>query len=150
MDRRRLLAELLAWPAWMTAVAKANLFATARAQPDPERSNEAVESIARIRLVPSGPVISRGPGDVIENLDIDARFGNGITVLHRHVAVRNCRVRHGEGHGVHAMDAGGLVLQDLEIDHVGAPPSGVGKSHDRNNVHLEGCPNSSITRLMAW
>src|SRR5689334_13306490 len=128
MDRRRLLAELLALPPWITAAAKTNLFAAAPAQPNPERSNGAVGSIARIRLVPSGPVISRGPGDVIENLDIDARFGNGITVLHRHVTVRNCRVRHGQGHGVHATDADGLVLEDLEINHVGAPPSGVGPS----------------------
>lgn len=63
--------------------------------------------------------------------------------------MRNCHIRYAGGHGVYATHATGLVLQDLEIDHVGAPHSGVGPSQDRNNVNLENCPNTMITRVKA-
>ena len=102
-----------------------------------------------IPLAPSGRVTSRGDEQVIENLDIDARSGNAVTVLHRRVTIRNCRIRHAGGHGVHALNAAGLMLRDLEIDHVGAPPSGVGPSANRNNVNIESCPGTIITRVKA-
>jgi hypothetical protein len=100
-------------------------------------------------LVPSGPVVSRADGEIIENLDIDAPFGDGIWVSHPRVTVRNCRIRHAGGHGVYATDAAGLVLRQLEIDHVGAPQSGAGSSPNRNNVHLEHCPDTTMTRVRA-
>src|SRR5712672_3220146 len=126
MDRRRLLASLLALPASSVVVAETRLFMPTWAQHGLDDLNGSVGRAAMIPLVPSGPVTSRADGEIIENLDVDARFGDGITVVHRRVTVRNCRIRHAGGHGVHATNAAELVLQHLEIDHVGAPGSGAG------------------------
>ncbi|TIL85946.1 MAG: hemolysin, partial [Mesorhizobium sp.] len=40
-------------------------------------------------------------------------------------------------------------MQDLEIDHVGVPPSGTGPSQNRNNIELESCPDAIIIRVKA-
>jgi hypothetical protein len=50
---------------------------------------------------------------------------------------------------VHAKYAAGLVLQALEIDHVGAPASGIGPNQYCNNVNLEHCPGAIVTRVKA-
>jgi hypothetical protein len=101
-----------------------------------------------IPLVPSGPVTSRADGHVLENLDIDAAIGNAVTVVHRDVTVRNCRIRHAAGHGVHAASATSLVLQDLEIDRLEGS-SQLRLSKFANNIDLENCPNTVITRVKA-
>ncbi|MDW9518642.1 hypothetical protein GOB43_15330 [Sinorhizobium meliloti] len=100
-------------------------------------------------LRPSGPVISRADGQIIENLDIYAAQGNGITVLHQGVVVRSCRIRHAMGRGVYAQGAAGIRLEDLDIDHIGVPPSGTGLSQNHNNIELESCPDTIIIRVRA-
>ena len=149
MDRRRLVVGLMALPASGAAMVTARPFRAARAQLASESFYPTIGTPA-IVLVPSGPVVSRADGDIIENLDIDAPGGDGISVLHPRVTVRNCRIRHAEGHGVYAMGAAGLVLEQLEIDHVGAPQSGAGPSYDRNNVNIEHCPGTNISRVKAF
>ena len=143
MNRRQIVAGLLALPSSSFAVAETPPVASYC-----EVSRQDGECAAAISLTPSGPVTSHTDGQVIENLDIRASFGNGIAVAHRGVVVRNCRIRHAGGHGVHATNATGLTLQDLEIDHVGAPSSGVATS-ECNNVNLDGCPNTIVTRVKA-
>ena len=83
------------------------------------------------------PVVSYRDGEVIENLDIEARSGNGITVQHQDVTIRNCSIRHARGHGVQAQSARRLNLQNLEIINVGAAPTGPGLGQPVNNVDLE-------------
>jgi hypothetical protein len=147
MDRRRLLGGLLALPASSFVVAPSPT--PPRAQPYPENSNINGRRAATIALTPSDTVTSHADGQLIENLDVEASFGNGVTVLHRDVTVRNCRIRYAEGHGVHAEGATGLVLQNIEIDHVGAPLSGAGPSDLRNCVNLEACPGATVNRVKA-
>jgi hypothetical protein len=147
MDRRRVLGGLLALPASSFAVAPS--LAAPRAQPYPESSNISGRRTATISLTPSDTVTSHADGQLIENLVVEASFGNGVTVLHRDVTVRNCRIRYAGGHGVHAEGATGLVLHNLEIDHVGAPPSGAGPSELRNCVNLEDCPGATVNRVKA-
>ena len=140
MDRRRLLAGLLALPAPSFVVTDTCLSMPPRLEPHSDDPNESGSRTAIIPLIQSGPVTSHADGQVIEKLDVEAMFGNGVTVMHRGVTVRNCRIRYAGGHGVYATEATGLVLQDLEIDHLGAPPSGVGSSQDRNGVNSRGLP----------
>ena len=147
MNRRCLLGGLLILPAPHVLVAEPRPLIPA--QPDPEKPDWSARRAAMVPLVPSGPISSRYDGQIIENLDIEAQSANGVTVLHQHVTVRNCRIRHAGGFGVSAIGAAGLVLQDLEIDHVGAPSSGAGPSHERNNVDLNGCPSTTIKRVKA-
>ena len=148
MDRRCLVVGLMAVPASSALVGRTHPFTVARAQLRSESLHGSDRSVGTV-LIPSGPVTSRAEGDIIENLDIDAPFGDAISVLHPRVTVRNCRIRHAGGHGVHATGAAELALQQLEIDHVGAPRLGAGPSHDRNNVHIEDCPDTTVTRVKA-
>ena len=139
MNRRRLIHGLLALPASRLIATRPLIVGPARRPP--------VSLNARaptIRLAPSGPVTSTADGQIIEDLDISSNAGNGITVMHHSVTVRNCRIRHAGGHGLRAEGVAGLRLHDLEIDHTGAPPAGVGPSEDCNNVDLEGCPEQSL------
>jgi hypothetical protein len=147
MIRRHLLAGLFALPASHVLLGRAT--AAPRMPLEGDNPNRSGNSPEPLKLTQSGRITSRGDGQVIENLDINVVSGNAITVQHRRVTVRNCRIRHAGGHGVHAVDAAGLQLRDLEIDHVGAPPSGVGPHQDRNNVNIEGCPGAIITRVKA-
>ncbi|SIT53556.1 Hemolysin-type calcium-binding region [Mesorhizobium prunaredense] len=132
LDRRWFLARLLALP--VSGVVGGALY---------------LGRGAAAFLRPSGPVLSRADGQIIENLDIYAPRGNGITILHQGVIVRSCRIRHAMGSGIYAQGAAGIRLQDLEIDHVGAPPSGAGPSQNRNNIELENCPNAIIILVKA-
>jgi len=147
MNRRHLLAGLVALPA--SRVLRGRASAATRTSPDGDYANRSSRPAETLKLTPSGRVTSRGDEQVIENLDIDVRSGNAVTVLHRHVTIRNCRIHHVGGHGVHARHAAGLMLQDLEIDHIGGPPSGAGPSQDRNNINIESCPGTIITRVKA-
>lgn len=130
LNRRRFLAGLLALP-------PVGIVGTA------------AQGGAAAFLRQSGPVLSRSDGQIIENLDIFAPDGSGVTVLHQGVVVRNCRIRHATASGLHARGAAGMRLQDLEIEHVGAPPRGAGPSPDRNNIELEGCPDTIMVRIKA-
>lgn len=99
-------------------------------------------------LIPSGAVSSSADGQVIENLDILAARGNALTILHKNVTVTNCRIRHAEGHGIHAQYADNLLLQNLEIERVeGAPKTGP-KDFD-NNIDLNECENAKVVRVKA-
>jgi hypothetical protein len=149
MNRRNLLGGLLVLPASGFVPADPSLSAPAHAQLDAGDPNRDDKGAATIQLVPSGPISSRHDGQTIENLDIHANATNAVTVLHQQVTVRNCRIRHAGGHGVRARGASGLVLTNLEIDHVGAPAYGVGPSDQRNNVDLEGCPGVIIAGVKA-
>ncbi|MER9618741.1 right-handed parallel beta-helix repeat-containing protein [Mesorhizobium sp. M0207] len=93
-------------------------------------------------------MLTRADGQIIENLDIYAPYGNGVTALHQGVIVRSCRIRHAMGSGIYARGAAGIRLQDLEIDHVGVPP-GTEPSQNRNNIELESCPDAIIIRVKA-
>lgn len=145
MNRRYLLGGLLMFPI-SGVVAKPHASNAAMVLADATGRDGPPQKAA---LVPSGAVTTRQIGEVIENLDIEAPSGSGVTVRHARTTVRNCRIRHALGPGVQARDADGLVLQDLEIDHVGAPPSGVGPSRNYNNLDLRNCPNAIITRIKA-
>jgi hypothetical protein len=138
MNRRDLCVGLVTLP-----VSRVAMLAEERDQTEDANGSE------RISLKPSGPVTSHTDGQIIENLDISVLSGNGISVLHRGVTIRNCRVRHGAGHGVHGEGAADLALRDLDIIRV--TPVGL---NDRprgffNNIELDHCPRASVLRVRA-
>jgi hypothetical protein len=147
MNRRRLVRGLLATSAFRLAAVRAVIAGPARDQLLGRSARS--DGTSPAPLVPSEPVRSTGNGQIIENLDIVANSGTGITVGHRDVTVRHCRIRHAGGYGLRAMGAAGLHLENLEIDHGGAPPLGAASSELRNNIDLESCPGAVITRVKA-
>jgi hypothetical protein len=149
MYRRGLIAGLLILPAPRTAAETMRRTNPSVVPSQPEASEGSSGRPARIALTRSGPVASETDGQVIENLDIDASAGAALTVLHRGVVVRNCRIRHAQGHGIHATGAVGLVLQDIDIDRtVRGDPDDKAEQYF-NNINLFGCPNTVITRVKA-
>lgn len=147
MNRRRLVHGLLALPAFRLVAVRSAVAEPVRDRP-PRRGARGGWG-PPVQLTPSGPVMSAIDGQIIENLDVSTSAGTGITVVHRNVTVRHCRIRHAGGHGVHAEGAAGLHLEDLEIDHTGAPPVGAASSERRNNLDLDGCPGAIIIRVTA-
>ena len=82
-----------------------------------------VEVTGGVALTPSGPVQASTNGQIIEGLDITAS-GNtaGIRINGRSdVVVRNCRIRHASGRGIHATSSPRLLIEDVDILCTGAP-----------------------------
>ena len=107
LDRRQMITALVALSGAFLRVRRASAAPTAiwdaKLASRPWRFGAA----SSVALEPSGPVRSSAHGQIIENLDIDARRGAGIIVVHGGVTVRNCRIRHALGHGVSAVAARG-------------------------------------------
>jgi hypothetical protein len=99
-------------------------------------------------LMSSGAVSSSADGQVIENFDIFAAQGNAVTILHKNVTVTNCRIRHAEGHGIHARYADNLLLQNLEVERVEDAPK-TGRKRFDNNIDFSDCPNARVVRVRA-
>ncbi|MFC1458483.1 hypothetical protein ACETIH_17615 [Microvirga arabica] len=132
MNRRDILSSLLS----VVVVGR-----TEAGTPSPEHTT--------MTLKASGPVNSRADGDVIEGLDVTSRSGSAIGIKHKNVKVRNCRIRHAGGNGIAAKNAPGLLLEGLDIQHIGAPASGESPNDNCNNIDLENCPGAVITRIRA-
>lgn len=145
MRRRRFLRGFLALPVLLFGVARS----AAQRVAQPSRQSMPFGKLAPAGLKISGPVVSNADGQVIANLDIVAALGDAVTVLHRDVTVRNCRIRHDGGHGVHAAGASGLVLRNIEVERSGAPAAGPSPTLHSNNVNLENCPGAIITCVKA-
>jgi hypothetical protein len=122
MQRRRLFAGLLAVPELR------------------------IRRISTTGLISSGPLRSSSNNQVLENFDIAAQSGDALTISHRGVVVRNCRIHHATGHGVNAYDGAGLVLYNLEV--IRRAPSTPG-TECFNNIQLSNCPDSVVTNARA-
>jgi hypothetical protein len=147
MDRRRLLTGFLTLGMVRPELVQSQTAPLPAATIQPGR--RAIEHASPSKLKRSGPVVSQTDGEIIESLDIESSSGNAISISHNGVTVRNCRIRHAGGHGVHAEGSTRLVLESLEIDHIGAPPRGVGPDEYRNNVNLVRCPGALLSRIKA-
>lgn len=130
MERRGLLAAFLGLSAWSV----------------PSSLGHRVGVTA---LTPTGPVRSTSDSQVIENLDIVAPLGDALTIVHRNVKVRACRIRHAGGYGVYAEGAGGLLLEDVEVERVLGSLQNEREEQHHNNINLVQCPRASLTRIRA-
>jgi hypothetical protein len=140
MNRRGLCASLVALP-----VARVTMRPI-----QPAGASEAIDAgSARTLLASSGPVTSQADGQIIENLDIGAPAGDAISVRHRDVTIRNCRIHHTAGHGVYGADATGLALRDLEIIRISGSPSDDRPRGFCNNIDLDRCNHTTIQRIRA-
>ncbi len=147
MDRRRLLTGFLSLGTTRLASAQS------QGAPFPSGATQSgrrtVDRAPPLTLKRTGPVASQSDGQIIESLDIESNSGHAVSITHDRVTIRNCRIRHAGGHGIHAEGSTRLVLESLEIDHTGAPPRGVGPDEYRNNVNLVRCPGAFLSRIKA-
>lgn len=138
IDRRHLLRGLVAYPGLALAVQEtAQPLLPLKGQP------------ARIKLTPSGPIVSRARGETIEGLDIGLGSDAGITIHHDDVTVRNCRIRHGYHHGIAAMGVHGLKLENLEVERVDLPTERPPPARESDNLNLTACPGVVVASVKA-
>jgi hypothetical protein len=102
-------------------------------------------------LTPSGPVTVTANGQIVQGRDITAT-GNtaGIRINgFSDVVVRNCRIRHATGRGIHATSSPRLLIEDVDILCTGAPAVGPNPSSNMNNIETVNCPDAVVRRIRA-
>jgi hypothetical protein len=97
-----------------------------------------------VTLVDSGRVESHYEGQVIENLRITVAYGPALRLVHRNVVVRNVEVRHAAGIGIQVSGAPNALLENVVVEHTGAPASGANPSDDRNNIECQGSADLTV------
>jgi hypothetical protein len=103
---------------------------------------------ASCTLTDSGPVTTGMDGQVIENLRIVSTSGPAIKVDgHAKVVIRNVQILHEGGPGI-AITGGSddIVIEDVSIEHTGAPDSGKNPSPELNNIQCYGSSHPTIRR----
>lgn len=98
-------------------------------------------------LTDSGPVTTTRNGQVITGLRITSSSGPGLTIRHADVIVRNVEIRHRGGHGIDALNASRLRLEDVNVLHTGAPAAGPNPNDELNNVNIMFSPDVVVTRV---
>jgi Ca-dependent carbohydrate-binding module xylan-binding/Right handed beta helix region len=98
------------------------------------------------KLTKTGPVKSSYAGQVIENLDVWADSGHGITVTHDNVIIRNVRIHHKTGDGINVSNAKGVQITKAEIRNMD-PPTGTNGESDTsiNNIDLLNAHDTKIS-----
>ncbi len=89
--------------------------------------------VAKCTLTPSGPVEAQKDGEVIENLLITAKGQPAIRVEGKSkVTIRNVRILHEDGQGIVLSNADDVTIEQVSIEHTGAPPTGANASEENN------------------
>lgn len=115
----------------------------------PGLSGWGADAVHPVSLTSSGPMQSTADGQVIENQDITAPSGDALTIRHRGVTVRNCRIRHTSGHGLHGDGAQGLVVENIDVERVGRVPRSMNSARYCNNINLTHCRGATLRRVKA-
>jgi hypothetical protein len=99
-----------------------------------------------IKLSKTGPVKSSYAGQVIENLDVWADSGHGITVTHDNVIIRNVRVHHKTGDGINVTNTKGVQITKAEVFNSDPPTGTNGESNTAiNNIDLLNAQGTKIS-----
>jgi hypothetical protein len=111
-------------------------------------STESSGGPPRCELVESGPVVASRDGEVIENLHIVARGVPAITVAGAvGVVVRNVHVEHDGAAGIDiGAGADDLVIEDVVIEHTGAPAEGPNPADGLVNIACYGSARLTVSR----
>jgi hypothetical protein len=103
---------------------------------DPVPTNP--DPVGGIKLTKTtAPIKSSYAGQIIENLDIWVESGNAVTITHDNVILRNVRIHHKTGDGVHVENTKGVQIYNAEIRNMD-PPRGINAetSETINNIEL--------------
>lgn len=92
--------------------------------------------MARCTLTDSAPLVVDTDGALIENLRIDADGEPAITVRASSVMIRNVYVTHRGGPGIVVSGASDVTIEDVLVEYLGAPPTGMNPSSGHNNIDV--------------
>ena len=114
--------------------------------PTPDTAPTPTGPTSGAKLTKSGAVKSSYAGQVIENLDIWVDSGHGITVTHDNVIIRNVRIHHKTGDGIHVNGTKGVQITKAEIFN-SDPPTGTNGETDTsiNNIDLLNAQDTKIS-----
>jgi len=109
----------------------------------------AVDSgIPACTLTESGPLVAERDGQVFERLHITSTSGIAITIRDRsNVVVRDCWIEHAGGAGISFSNAPGVRIENVVVDHVGAPAAGANPNDGLNNIDGEFSDGVVITNV---
>jgi hypothetical protein len=118
----------------------------AESTPPPPSTSTPTSPVGSAKLTKTGPVKSSYAGQVIENLDVWADSGHGITVTHDNVIIRNVRIHHKTGDGINVSNAKGVQITKAEIRNMD-PPTGTNGESDTsiNNIDLLNAHDTKIS-----
>ncbi len=116
-------------------------------------SGEATDVSAVVRRDPgqdlpdSDPIVIDTPGAVVDGLHITARGGPAVLITAPNVTISNLHIEHDDGPGIRAVNADGLVITDVRVDHIGAPATGPHDSAGENNIEIESSAGVEVSRV---
>jgi hypothetical protein len=101
-----------------------------------------------LQLVPSGPITTSSPGQIIERRWIRVENGVGVDVRHTDVVIRDCWIDHrGSGDGIQGMGATGLKLYDVRVHKQDAPERGP-LTNPSSGLAVRSSPDVHLDRVL--
>ena len=98
-------------------------------------------------LTYSGPISTSQNGQIIANCRITSgASGNGITVNHDDVIIRNVEILHAGGHGILLRGADRTRIENANIRYTNAPSAGA-NTGQHNNIQCNSSADVVITRV---
>lgn len=114
----------------------------------PSRAEEGNLARTTNSLRISGPIIATQDNQIIENVRVFSKLGNGISIKgFSNVTVRNVEIFHSDGAGISFSNAPNLTIENARIVHADAPISGPHATVGNVNIVCSNSPNPKITRV---
>src|SRR5262249_35862609 len=93
------------------------------------------------------PVHSTYDGQIIENLDLHVASGDAITVTNDNVIIRNCRIYHEGGDGIHLNGASNVTIENCEIINSSPPAGNGGETSEIDNIWAYASPSLTVDHV---
>ncbi len=98
-------------------------------------------------LTPSGPITVTKDSQIVENFHITADGQAGVTVSRfKNVILRSLKVDHKNGVGLDITNADNILIEDVEVNHVGAPTIGAKSTASLLNISLQAIDRPTVRR----
>ncbi len=82
---------------------------------------------------------------LVERLDITSDGETALVIRADGVTIRDVRIRYAGGHGIQIDGAADVTIENVDIEHTGAPVSGANDSEERNDIDVHESPRLTVT-----
>ncbi len=98
-------------------------------------------------LTPSAPITVTKDSQIVEDFHITADGQAGVTVSgFKNVILRSLKVDHKNGAGLDITHADNILIEDVEVNHVGAPTIGANSTASLLNIQLQAIHRPTVRR----
>jgi hypothetical protein len=109
-----------------------------------DASDVPADAALRCTLTPSGPLTITTAGAIVARLDITSDGESGLVIQADGVIVRDVRIRYAGGHGIELDGAADVTIENVDVEHTGAPASGANDSDERNDIDVYASPRLTV------